>query len=203
MLPHGHLAAGYLVYGAVTRRFPGADGRTELLLLVLATQAPDIVDKPLGLVVGGPFDGGRTVGHSLLFALPVVGVLYVLVSRNVVERRPALALAVGYLTHPFGDAAPLLVQGDVTTDLREVSFLFWPVGIPAPEVVALLTAIPVLGDAVAGKAAWAAANLPRLPALTVWLRGTELLLSALAVVLWVRDGAPGVQSVEVADAGER
>lgn len=192
MLPHGHFAVGYLVYAGCTRFLPGRPARVDLLFLLLGTQFPDLLDKPLSLFVGGVFAGGRTLGHSLLFALPILLLVGGLVYRQCGRTRPTLAFGVGYLTHPFGDVAPLLVQGSLLVDLREISFLVWPLRIPAADLVALLARVPVLGGVVGEKAAWTAATLPTVPFLYTWIRVTELCLLTVAVFVWIRDGAPGL-----------
>jgi membrane-bound metal-dependent hydrolase YbcI (DUF457 family) len=191
MLPHGHLAVGYLVYTACTRGGAQTSDQTDLLVLLIATQMPDLIDKPLVLAFSSVFPGGRTVGHSMLVAVPVVLVVGRLITRQTDHRRPALAFAVGYLTHPLGDAAPLMLQGSLVGDLREVSFLWWPFNLPVAAIVAALTEVPIFGTIVGAKAAWTAATLPRAPVLNTGLRVVEVCLLALAGALWVRAGAPG------------
>jgi membrane-bound metal-dependent hydrolase YbcI (DUF457 family) len=190
MLPHGHFAAGYLVYMACSRGSQEPD-RTDLFVLLLATQLPDLIDKPLSWSFGGAFVGGRTVGHSLLLAVPVVIIVWVLLARRRAQRRTALAFTLGYLTHPPGDAVPLLVQGSLMGDLTEVSFLCWPIEIPAAEIMAALANIPLLSAVIREKAAWAATTLPSGPALQMIIRGVEVCLLALAVTVWLRAGAHG------------
>jgi hypothetical protein len=196
MLPHGHLAVGYLVYAACTRVASRGADRTDLLVLLVATQLPDLVDKPLSWGLGGAFAGGRTVGHSLVLAAPVVVLVGGLLTRRTGRRRPAVAFAVGYLTHPLGDAAPFLIQGSLAGDVAEVAFLWWPVEISAAGVVSVLARTPLLGVVVGEKAAWAAATLLGVPVLNTVLRVVEVCLLLLAGAIWVRRGAPGARSGE-------
>jgi hypothetical protein len=192
MLPHGHLAVGYLLASAVLRRRDRSLRRRELLALVVSTQLPDLIDKPLAVAVGGVFAGGRTVGHSLLFLVPA---LVVLGARRHNQPGPVALAAVGTLSHPPLDAAVFLLQGTVVRDLVEVSFLFWPAGLPAGGIVRWLERLPVLGEAVAAKPGWTARHLPSGGRLSWYVRVTELVLASAATVRWLADGAPGLDAV--------
>lgn len=91
--------------GRSNRRLAGIAPRTaaafdkglDLCWLVVGSMLPDIVDKPLALLLPhSPFHSGRTIGHSLLFVLClfVIGML----GRSGV-RRAFLALSAGSLAH--------------------------------------------------------------------------------------------------------
>ena len=43
--------------------------RVDLAFLALGSMLPDIIDKPLGLLVFGTAEQGRTFGHTLLFLM--------------------------------------------------------------------------------------------------------------------------------------
>ena len=72
MWPWEHLAVGYIAF-SVMQRVGGRQGVPALAVVALAlgTQLPDLIDKLLGWGIG-ILPGGRSLGHSLLFALPVV-----------------------------------------------------------------------------------------------------------------------------------
>jgi hypothetical protein len=129
VFPLGHATFGYLLYlpfaWATTRRPPHG---VALGALLVGTQFPDLVDKPLAFV--GVLPSGRSLAHSLFFA---VGLLVVL--RFVTRRygRPHLAVAFGFghVSHVLGDLWRPIAEGRV----GELAFLLWPV-LPAPEYVA-------------------------------------------------------------------
>ncbi|GAA0553119.1 hypothetical protein GCM10008994_30150 [Halorubrum ejinorense] len=169
--------------------------RREALLVVAGTLLPDLIDKPLALVVGGPFASGRTVAHSLLFGIPVV-----LIFRTVLRRRrgpavPVVLFAVGYASHPFLDASVFLVQGTLARDLVEVGFVLWPVGLPADGIVRFLERLPAADRAIEAKPRWTARHVPSGARLSRWIRVVELALASAATVLWLADDAPGVEAL--------
>ena len=126
MWPWEHLALGYLLYSlslrALLRRPPGEGAA---LTLAIATQFPDIVDKPLGWTIG--VVPGQSVAHSVFFAGPLVLAGMILAGRY---DRPGVgaAWAIGYLSHLLGDVFPptAIIEMDVS-----LGFLFWPL-IPVP-----------------------------------------------------------------------
>ena len=124
MWPFGHFAVGYLTFAAT--RPVWTDGTpadwTTLAVLVVATQLPDLVDKPLSFY--GFLPSGRSLGHSLLVFCVVIGAL-VAVRRGRPTDRDA-ALAVGYGTHLAGDAYGALAAGRVDA----ARYLLWPVTRP-------------------------------------------------------------------------
>jgi hypothetical protein len=178
MWPWEHLAFAYLLYSPLLRfagyRPPQTD--TALALLVASLLA-DLIDKPLAWVFG-VLPAGRSLGHSVLFAVPLVvvvaGVFWAL-HRTAVG--PAFGL--GYLSHLAGDAIyPLLTEGDL-----EVGFLLWPL-IPAES--GSIDAVPHLLDLLGTYLTFLAT--PR-GALYLLFDAT---LVTVAVVAWALDGAPGL-----------
>ncbi|ESS12453.1 MAG: putative membrane-bound metal-dependent hydrolase (DUF457) [uncultured archaeon A07HR60] len=122
MWPWGHLALGYLCYSVFTRVVWGRPPeKTAVLLLIVVTQAPDLIDKPLAYQAA-VLPEGRSLAHSLFVAIPVCVTASVVASQTDHHRFGA-AVVVGYLTHPLGDAYGPMVRGAVT----ELRFLFWPV----------------------------------------------------------------------------
>lgn len=206
MWPWEHLAVGYLGYALVRRAGarlgasgrgragsdaggagPDAGGTTDtaagrggpVVALAVATQLPDLVDKPLSWSLG-VLPSGTSLAHSLLVAVPVV-VGVALATRRTRLSAYGVALAVGWLSHLAGDALyPVLLGGPPA-----VGALLWPV-VPAPP-----------GASGGGLLAHAR----RLFELFLTFLGTprgrlyllgEAGLLGLAALVWLRDGAPGV-----------
>lgn len=121
MWPWDHAAVGYLLLSAATRfgwRRPPT--RAAGLAAVGAALLPDLIDKPLawGLAL---LPSGRSLGHSLLFGLPLVALVAV-VALAAHRREVGLAFGLGYLSHLAGDVAyPLVIKGEL-----RLGFLFWP-----------------------------------------------------------------------------
>lgn len=172
MWPWGHLAAGYLLYTLYARARTGdAPGNAAALVAVVATQVPDLVDKPLAWSLS-VLPSGRSLGHSLVVAAAVLPVVWYGAARR--DARPlAAAFSLGYLSHLFTDALyPLL-----GLDFANVTFLAWPL-LPLPTY-----------DVEASFAAHFALISPSPTFLF------ELLLVAAASVAWHADGHPGLATV--------
>jgi hypothetical protein len=130
-LPLGHAALAYVCYAIVAavtdRRFPATDA---LVPLMVASQLPDLIDKPLAFV--GVLRSGRSLAHSLL-AFVVVAVAVALLcrelaravesdrARRLLDATP-VAVAVGYAAHLVGDAYRPLLAGNYA----EAGFLLYP-----------------------------------------------------------------------------
>ena len=114
-----HLTAGLLVGLAFYA------WRKDLLVFPVAALGavlPDLVDKPLGLLLRGTMSYGRIFAHSLVFALALLVLGFLLYWRT---RSPlGIALAAGVLSHQFLDALWL-----------EPVTWFWPLLGPFPEPV--------------------------------------------------------------------
>ena len=180
MWPWEHLAVGYILYSGYSRLAYGhSPGGAAAVVAVVASQAPDLIDKPLawGLSV---LPGGRTLGHSLLFAVPLLLAIWVLARR---EDRPELAsaAAIPYLSHVLTDALyPALLPGGSVT----FEFLLWPLmqgsGSSGTGFLSRLTALL----ANFGTHATSTAGI-------AYLVFDATLVGAF-VLLWVFDGLPGV-----------
>lgn len=169
MWPLGHAAVGYLVYSlGADRDWFAAPSATVVLALLLGTQVPDLVDKPLAWYLP-VLPAGRSLGHSLLLLVPIavaaVGIA-IAIDRSAI----GVALAVGLLAHPLVDVVPVLWDGGATW-----RFLLWPVleiqGYPegAPSILGMV----------------------RADADDPWFH-LEFVLAGLALVRWRRDGTPGL-----------
>ena len=173
MWPWGHLGVAYLLYTAYThRRFDRAPLALPALALAVGSQFPDLVDKPLAWTLG-VLPGGRTLGHSLLFAAVLIPAVYALTLRF--DRlEVATAFVIGHLSHLLADIPPSVLTGD----LSGTEFLLWPrVDQPAEEPVGgILDAI-----------------------LTYYTMGAyewfQLGIFVVGAVVWYRDGAPGLEYV--------
>jgi len=180
MWPWEHLAVGYLCYAAYARRrwrvAPAADAT---FALALATQLPDLIDKPLAWGLG-VLPSGRSLAHSLLVAAPLTALAVALAARFG-RRRVGVAFALAYASHLAGDVAyPLLTDGAL-----RAGFLLWPL-VPAPADpsggVALLAHVrALLGDF------RAFLDTPLGVAYLLF----EVGLLGWALARWVGDGAPG------------
>ncbi|ARS91227.1 metal-dependent hydrolase [Natrarchaeobaculum aegyptiacum] len=169
MQPVVHLAVGYLCYAGYSRARTGsAPAELPALVAVVGAALPDLIDKPLAFA--GIVDVGRTIGHSLLFALPLVVAVWVL-ARAWNRELLGVAFAIGYLSHITTDVPWHVVSGDY----HELGFLLWPIT-PMPEY----TGTKSLGT-VAG-----------LEVTTLWL---EAVILVAGVALWWVDGRPGLEPI--------
>lgn len=168
MQPVVHLAVGYLCYAAYARRRRDAPPAEAPALAAIGGAAlPDLIDKPpwlAGLAVG------RTIGHSLLFVVPLVaaGWLYARSSdRDVL----GVAFAIGALSHVAADIPWHVLAGDYD----ELGFLLWP-----------LTPMP----AYAGTKSLG--TIGEVEVTTLWL---EAIIFVAGVALWWIDGRPGLDAI--------
>ena len=167
MWPLGHAAVAYLCYTALSRARGGPPGGGAAVVLLVGSQVPDLVDKPLAWYLG-VLPTGRTLAHSFVVIGPLVVAVSLLAARY---SRPeyGVAFGVGAVSHVLVDALPALWGG------TDPGFLLWPL-IPvepydngAPTVTALF--VESLGD-------------------PYFL--SEFVLAALALVVWRQDGYPGL-----------
>ncbi len=99
MFPLGHLGLTLALVLVARRGF--ADFRVDYRLLLVGALLPDLIDKPLSLVLGV---AGRNVAHTLLFTL-ILSFFLLLRSRPTLRSRkalwvaPLLAFAIGSGTH--------------------------------------------------------------------------------------------------------
>ncbi len=169
MQPIVHLAVGYLCYSGYTRftrhKPPEA---MPLLAALFGALLPDLLDKPLELLGVAPV--GRTIGHSLLFAIPLVASVWLLLRRRSHERI-AVAFAIGYGSHLASDVPWHLLSGDYD----ELGFLLWPIT-PMPEYTGTKSLGAVFGVEIT----------------TLWV---EVVILFAGIALWWHDGRPGLESV--------
>lgn len=176
MWPWGHVGFGYLLYSIWCRRHGKRPQSPEVFLVVLGTLLPDLVDKPLAWTLN-VLDSGRSLGHSILIALLVIGILYHVVAPRI-GRSQVTAFAIGYLSHPIGDLPFTdLLAGNV----EYASYLLWPL-LPAPTYETEQTFI---------------AHFIQLSSVgTFDVLQVTLAISALSV--WYFDGLPGLNRTRTA-----
>jgi hypothetical protein len=179
MWPWEHLAVGYLAYSLLSRALTGeSPGNRDALVLVVATQLPDLVDKPLAWWLGA-LPSGLSLAHSLVFGLPVC-LFVVALARRLGDPAVGLAYCVGYGSHLAGDAVyPLVTDGHL-----RLAFLAWPL-VEQPSASApgfLAQVLYFLGEF----RAFLATPRGQLYALV------EAGLLAVALAVWVTDGYPGL-----------
>lgn len=179
MWPWEHLAFGYLLCTVSTRLlFRRAPSKGAAVALLVGTQLPDVVDKPLSWWLD-VLPTGHTLAHSLLVAAPLsASVLAVSFWRG--RLHVGWAFAVGYASHLVGDVVyPAMIGRDV-----RLGFLLWPL-------------VPARPDDVVDPLAYAS-ELFRLmydhlisPEGATYLL-LELFLLGTFVLLWALDGFPGL-----------
>jgi hypothetical protein len=164
----------YLVYSCYSRvRLGHRPTAATALVVALASQFPDLVDKPLAWTLS-VLPSGRSLAHSLLVLVPLVVLLYAAArAREEGEAPLAVAFGIGALVHTFGDAFYSLVA----LEFREAGFVLWP-------------AIPPLEYEVEQSFAAHFALIDASPELYF-----EFLLVGVALVLWRADGYPGLATV--------
>ncbi len=172
MWPLGHAAVAYLCYTLSTRsRFDTPPEGVAVLVLLFGSQFPDLVDKPLAWYVG-VLPTGRTLAHSLLILVPL-SVGFYLLARRYSRGEYGVAFAIGALSHSIVDALPILWDPG-----EDVAFLLWPItpveGYErgSPTVLELLR--ESMGD-------------------PYFL--SEFVLAAIALLIWHRDGYPGLEPI--------
>lgn len=177
MWPWEHLAVAYLAYSVLSRLVGRRPTRAAVLALAFGSQLPDLIDKPLGWWLG-VLPSGRSFGHSVFVAIALC-VVVLLAGVAVHRRGPAVAFAVGYLSHLPADVGYPLLLGQ-PADPRIV---LWPVApVPEQEILELTHVIGLWEQYVA---------FLQSPAGTFYL-GAEVALLLATVLLWRRDGYPGL-----------
>lgn len=130
MMPWGHFAVAYLPIALYDlwreRRLP--DRRTVIVVL-LATQLPDAIDKPLAWWFG-ILPSGRSLAHSVLFAIPLV-LLVTAIAWRLDRPRIGAVFTLSYLSHLYGDSYLIAIHG---IDFPYTTSLLWPL-FPVPSPV--------------------------------------------------------------------
>jgi hypothetical protein len=181
MWPWGHAAVGYLLYSGVLSVRGCTSEELPVLALGVATVLPDLIDKPLALWLG-VLPEGRSLAHSLLFAVP----LFVLVWLLIRDRCPetSVAFMLGYLSHLVADGWRAILS----LDASQLTYLVWPL-LPLPDYPkdSLGLHIATLAESVVELNPEVALHEPMGPATG------QMVLFVIAAALWVRHGRPGLR----------
>jgi hypothetical protein len=125
MYPWGHFAVGYICYSLAVRfRYHRPPEGVAVVALAFGTQLPDLIDKPLSWTFGF-LPSGRSLGHSLLFAI-ILGIVAWYAGQRFDRQTEAGAFASGHLLHVLTDFSPAVIDGQWS----KLGSLLWPV-IPA------------------------------------------------------------------------
>lgn len=183
MWPWEHLAFGYVLYSVGVHVFEGRAPRgPPVVLLAVATQVPDLVDKPLAWVFHVTAVG-YSVGHSALVVVPALAVVIALAHRRGPRAvRLALAYTVGHLSHLAGDVFYPALMG------RGLQFrrLLWPLAeYEATDAGAVAHVTGYVRRYVAQLLSGEVGSL----------FVVQVGLVACLLVVWLADGAPGVRTV--------
>lgn len=171
MLPWGHAAVAYLLLSG-SRRYRGIrmTGLATVIVLV-ASQLPDLIDKPLSWHLG-ILPNGRSLAHSLVTGLFLLAIVVVVLRALGVRRRVLTPLAIGFLSHPLTDAVGPILDGEPAF----LAYLAWPI-LPAIEYDGPASVIGIF-----------ATHDPLAPMFLF-----QLGLVALAVGAWWGDGKPALR----------
>lgn len=125
MMPWGHFAVAYLPYAIYSllryRTFPG---KRPTLLLLFATQLPDLIDKPLAWSFH-LLPSGRSLAHSVLIAVPLVlAVSWLAWIYHCPEVGSLFTL--GYLSHLYGDFYQTVLYLPPDEWAPYLAGLYWP-----------------------------------------------------------------------------
>ena len=182
MWPWEHVAFGYLLFSPFThvRRHRLPSGRA-VIVVVLATQLPDLIDKPLGWVFH-VLPSGTSLAHSFVIAGPIVIAVAAVAARRG-YRSEAIALTLGYGSHLLGDVFYHAVVGGSAS----LGIFLWPLVPQSPEVGTPLW--PLVGHLLVVFVDFLAT-----PAGLFYL-GFEVLFLATALAVWLRDGRPGLDTM--------
>lgn len=171
MWPLGHAAIAYLCYSLLMRyQFDRQPTALGVVIVVLASQLPDLVDKPLAWYLT-VLPTGRSLAHSLVVLLPLAMAGY-LFARSLSREVEGIAFGIGLIAHTLTDAIPVF-WGDTS-----ISYLLWPL-LPvtpyedgSPTIIGLL--LQSLGEP---------------------YFYTEFVFAGIALIVWRFDGYPGLRSL--------
>lgn len=178
MWPWEHLLLGYLLYSLFANlRYRDSPTGGESLAVVLGTQLPDLIDKPLSWTLGIT-ETGASIGHSI-FAAPVFILASYLTARRLGNPRLAMAFAIAHLSHLLSDILYPIVLGRGI----EPRVVLWPVTTPPP--------LPLDGGLFDHFFWYFGHFLARVTTgeLTPYVT-FQIALALTVLVLWLYDGAP-------------
>ncbi|MFP8953657.1 metal-dependent hydrolase [Natrialbaceae archaeon A-arb3/5] len=125
MWPWEHAVVAYVLYSALSHALARAPPSTrETVAVLVGSQLPDLVDKPLAWTFGIT-ETGYSIGHSMFVAPVVCLAVYVVAVRNG-DRRLADAFSLAYLSHLVTDVLNPIRSGRPP----ELRVVLWPVSSP-------------------------------------------------------------------------
>jgi len=177
MWPWEHAVLGYVALSAFTHVSDGrSPGWPAVVAVLIGSQLPDLIDKPLAWSVG-IVDTGYAVGHSVFFSLVVL----VVVLAVGLDRDGLVALGIGHWLHAPADLAHNYVAtGTLTPEIVLWPFVSRTQGVQSKTIDPFEAAVGRFGQY--GSALAGGDVTPYLL--------FQLSLSIGAVVLWFYDGAP-------------
>lgn len=184
MLPWEHAAVAYLCYTGYARWVEGGlPAGWAVLVVLVASQLPDLVDKPLAWQFG-LFPSGRSVAHSVFVGGPLAAGAVVVGRRY---GRPSLgaAFAIGYLSHLVTDAIPTYPGAGWSLES-----VLWPLATHESPAAAMSGDNSATGYTVD-------VLLSAYPSLLAPEALIGLGLVVLAGGVWLADGRPGVRELWV------
>jgi hypothetical protein len=172
MWPWGHAAVAYLLYAIFTQRQNSREPDSlAVLALGVGSQFPDLIDKPLGWSLS-LLPGGRTLGHTVFFAMLVIPLVYFVASQYA-RGELATAFGIGYGSHLLSDLPPSVLTGN----FEEATYLFWPV-LEQPDYGPVDGIVDGFLRFSMGTYEW-----------------VQFALCFMALLIWFRDGKPGLEYV--------
>ena len=182
MWPWGHLAVGYIAFSAFVRvRLEAPLSDRAVVVLAVATQLPDLIDKPLAWQFG-LLSNGIGVAHSLLVGVPLALTAGLVLWRKR-RRQLGAAVAIGYGSHSFAD----LLFGALFGKPPLLPAFLWPLYGTPPSTT------PGIGLKIWELLLDSRALLGGAMGRTYFLLVALLLVATVA--LWVADGTPGLGPV--------
>lgn len=168
MGPVAHAALAYLLWTGAVRLLRGRPPTdAESWVLLVASQFPDLVDKPLAWSLD-VLPAGRSLGHSLVTATLIVVVLAYFLPED--RRSLVAAFGVGVVGHDLLDALAPLSRAEP----EYLAYLLWPF-LPQPPYETSRALLPTFIASVSGE-----------------VSGVELVVFAVVIAIWVADGVPGL-----------
>ena len=175
MWPWGHLAVGYLLYSTYTHvRHRTPPSGVATLCVVLGTQFPDLIDKPLAWTFH-VLPSGRSLMHSL-YAVAVVSVFVAWVAKRYGQPEIGPAFALGYASHLVMDGITPFLVGDFS----KLTYLGWPL-LPPPDY---------------GVEHGFIYHFTHMEFTSFFL--LQIGLSMFVLWVWIVDGRPGVGTIRIA-----
>lgn len=195
MWPWEHLAVGYILLSLYCHGRTGTPpAEWSVLTLAVATQLPDLIDKPLAW----QFDilTGTSIAHSILVSLLLVFVVGIVAGRI---GRPAVstAFAIGYLSHLLGDLVYPMILG-------RGHFAWGAILWPGPERVVTEPRAAGSGVSTAQTGAGFLSQVGHRFGDFLSFLGTpsgqtylllDLILLGSAIAIWILDGQPGLHVI--------